>query len=115
GLRERSVREAFVVPEIEIGLRAIVGDEDFAVLERAHRARINVKIRIKLLESNLQAAAFEQTPDARCGDTFPQRRNHATGDKYIFRNYPSPTVCWIVSINSSTRLASSGVSTPKDS
>ena len=39
GARERGVGEALVVAEIEIGLGAIVGDENFAVLERAHGAR----------------------------------------------------------------------------
>ena len=32
------MREPLVVAEVEIGLRAVVGDVDFAVLERAHRA-----------------------------------------------------------------------------
>jgi hypothetical protein len=34
--------EALVVAEIEVGFGAVVGDEDFAVLIRAHRARIDV-------------------------------------------------------------------------
>ena len=38
--------EALVVPEIEVGLSPIVGDEHLAVLERVHRAGIDVKIRI---------------------------------------------------------------------
>ena len=37
--RERRVREALVVAQIEVGLGAVVGDEDLAVLERAHGAR----------------------------------------------------------------------------
>ena len=39
--------EALVVAEIEIGFRAVVGDEDLAVLVRAHRARIDVQIGIE--------------------------------------------------------------------
>jgi hypothetical protein len=45
-LRGAHTGEAFVVTEIEIGLSAIVRDEDFAVLIRAHRAGIDVEIRI---------------------------------------------------------------------
>ena len=48
-LREPGMREAFVVAQVEIGLRAVVGDEDFAVLERAHRAGVHVQVRIELL------------------------------------------------------------------
>ena len=44
--------EAFVVAEIEIGLGAVVGDEHFAVLIRAHRARIDVEIGIELAEAD---------------------------------------------------------------
>jgi hypothetical protein len=36
------------VAQIEIGLGAVVGDEHLAVLERRHRARIHVQIRVRL-------------------------------------------------------------------
>src|SRR5262249_58019128 len=36
---ERQSGEPLVVAEVEVGLGAVVGDEHFAVLERAHRAR----------------------------------------------------------------------------
>ena len=38
-LVEVGVQEPLVVPDVEVGLRAVVGDEDLAVLERVHRAR----------------------------------------------------------------------------
>ena len=38
-LRRRPAGEALVVAEVEVGLGAVVGDEDLAVLVRAHRAR----------------------------------------------------------------------------
>src|SRR2546423_15456349 len=42
------VGEALVMAEIQVCLGAILGDEDLAVLERAHRSRIDVDIRIEL-------------------------------------------------------------------
>ena len=42
------VHEALVVAEIEVGLGAVLGDEDLAVLERAHGARIHVDVGIEL-------------------------------------------------------------------
>ena len=49
GWREvERVREALVVAEVEVGLGAVVGDVDLAVLERAHRARVDVEVRVEL-------------------------------------------------------------------
>src|SRR5258705_9511277 len=57
------VREALVVPEVEIGLCAVFGDEDFAVLEGTHGAGIDVKVRIALLKGDFETATFEETTD----------------------------------------------------
>ena len=83
-LRELGVREALVVAQIEIRFRAIVGDEHFAVLERAHGAGIDVEVRIELLQRDAQPAAFEQTADGRRRDAFSERRNHAAGHEDVF-------------------------------
>jgi hypothetical protein len=39
--------EAFIVAEIEISLCAIIGDEHFTVLERTHRSRIHIDVRVE--------------------------------------------------------------------
>ena len=44
--------------QIEVGFGAVVGDEHFAVLIRAHRARVDIDVRVKLLRSHLIAPAF---------------------------------------------------------
>src|SRR5439155_20555721 len=56
--------ETLVMPEIEIGLRAVVGDVDFAVLIGAHRAGIDVEIGIELADSHLESARLEQCREA---------------------------------------------------
>ena len=48
--RERLVDEALVVAEVEIGLGAVVGDEDLAVLVRVHRPGVDVDVRVELLD-----------------------------------------------------------------
>ena len=53
--------EALVMAEVEIGLRAVVGDENFTVLKRAHRARIHVEVRIEFLQGDFETATFEET------------------------------------------------------
>ncbi|CAB4804840.1 unannotated protein [freshwater metagenome] len=47
--------------EIEIGFTAIVGDEHLSMLERIHRARIDVEVRIQLLHGDAQPTALQQT------------------------------------------------------
>ena len=63
--RRHLVRETFVVTQIEVCLRSVVGDVHLAVLERAHRARVDVDIRIELLEGDLVAVPLEQRADGR--------------------------------------------------
>ena len=48
GLAGRYAGEAFVVAEVEVGLGAVIRDEHFAVLARAHRSWVDVKIGVKL-------------------------------------------------------------------
>ncbi len=48
-LAEVFVDEALVVAQIEVGLGAILGDEDLAVLVRRHRAGIDVEIGVEFL------------------------------------------------------------------
>ena len=55
--------EAFVVAEVEVGLGAVVGDEDFAVLERTHRSGVDVEVGVELLERHAEAATFQQVGD----------------------------------------------------
>jgi hypothetical protein len=51
------------VAEVEIGLRAVLGDEHLTVLERAHRARIHVDVGVELLYLDPLAAAHEEAAD----------------------------------------------------
>ena len=73
--------EALVVAEVEVGLGAVVGDEDLAVLERRHRARIDVEIRIELDEGDFEAPRFEDRGEGRRSDALAQRGHHAAGDE----------------------------------
>ena len=48
--------------QIEIGLGAVFGDEDLAVLIWIHRAGIDVDIGVELLDRHADAAAFRSRP-----------------------------------------------------
>ena len=64
--RQRRMREPLVVPKVQIGFRAVVGHKNLAMLERRHRSRIDVQIRVKLHHVHAKTAALEQASD-RCG------------------------------------------------
>src|SRR5205823_4974362 len=76
-------REALVVPKIEVGLRAVVGDVHLAMLVRAHRARIDIDIWIELLQRHLVAVAFEQAADGRGREPFAERGDNAAGHEDV--------------------------------
>ena len=57
------VGEALVVAEVEIGLGAVLGDEHLAVLERAHRPRVDVDVGIELLQLDAEAAGDQKTTE----------------------------------------------------
>ena len=63
-LGQVDVEEALVVSDVEVGLGAIVGDEDFTVLERVHRSGIHVEIGIELLHHNAETACGEKIAEA---------------------------------------------------
>ena len=77
------INEALVVPEIEIRLRAVFGDEDFAMLVGVHRSRINVDVGIELEHGDAQAARFQEPPDRSRGNSLAQRGDHTAGDKNV--------------------------------
>jgi hypothetical protein len=49
---ESRVQEPFVVADVQVRLRAVVGDEDLTVLERVHGARVDIEVRIEFLHGN---------------------------------------------------------------
>ena len=88
------VDKTLVVSQIQIGLGAVIGHEHFAVLQRAHGARIHVHIGVQLLAGHLQAAAL-QKPSQRCSsNALAQTGDHAAGhkNKFCHKNIPSSVV-----------------------
>ena len=74
GAGRRPPGEALVMAEVEIGLGAVVGDEDFAVLIGRHRARIDVEIGVELAQPDLVAARLQQRAERRRSETLAQVR-----------------------------------------
>ena len=52
--------EAFVMAEVEVGLRAVVGDIDLAMLVGAHGPRVDIDIGVQLAQTHLVAARLQK-------------------------------------------------------
>ena len=61
--RKFGVSETFVMTQVEVSFSTIVGNENFAVLEGRHGARIHVQIWIEFHDVDSDPAALEQAPD----------------------------------------------------
>jgi hypothetical protein len=82
----RPAREALVVAEVEIGLGAVVGDEDLAVLIGRHRSGIDIEIGIELAQPHRIAARLQQRAERRRCETLAEGGDHAAGDEDVPRH-----------------------------
>ena len=73
------VGEPLVVAEVEVGLGAVLGHEHLAVLVGRHRARIDVDVRVELLQLDVEPARDEQAPDRSGGDSLAERGHDPAG------------------------------------
>ena len=85
-LGQRRVGEALVVPEVEVGLGAVVGHVHLAVLVRRHRPRIDVDVRVELLVRDLEAVRLEQEADRGARQPLSEARGHAAGHEDELRH-----------------------------
>ena len=86
GLARGHSREALIMSKIKIGFRPVVGDEHFAMLIGAHRARIDIQIGVEFTQANRVTTSLQERSKGRRRKPFPERRHHATGDEYIPRH-----------------------------
>lgn len=58
--------------EIQIGFRAVIGDEDLTVLVRAHGARVDIDVRVEFLNGDFVASVLQQSAQGCSSDAFAQ-------------------------------------------
>ena len=78
-----AVEEPLVVPDVEVGLGAVLGDEHLPVLERVHRPGVDVEVGIELLHRDLQPACRQQLSKAAGGQALAERRRNAATDEEV--------------------------------
>ncbi len=83
-LPEQGMGEPLIMAKVQVGLRAVIGHEHFAVLERVHGPGINVDVRVHLQEGHSKAPTFHQRAYTGRGQSFPQGGKDATCYEYEF-------------------------------
>ena len=83
------VDKAFIMPQVQVGLRAVLGHEYLAVLIGAHGAGVYIDIRVQLLGRHLQTAAFQKAAKRGRRDALAQAGHHAARHKNILRHFAS--------------------------
>ena len=81
--RQVHIQEAFVVADIQIGFCAVLSHEDLSVLERIHRAGIDIDVGIELLHDHMQPPGTKQPTQARGGQALAQRGHNAARDENV--------------------------------
>ena len=76
--------------QVEVGFRAVVGDEHLAVLKRVHGAGVDVDVGVELLDGDGQAPGLEQSAQRGCGQSFAEGGKHAAGDENILGFHAGP-------------------------
>ncbi len=88
----RGPHETLIMAEIQIGLRAVRGDENLPMLKRTHGAGIDVDVGIQLHHADLEAAGLENGTERCRGDALTERGNHAAGDENESIHSESPPI-----------------------
>lgn len=80
------IDKALVVAQVEVGFRAILGDEDFAVLIGVHGAGVDVEIGVEFLDGHRIAARLQKPAQRGGGDALPSDEVTPRLQRYI--EYP---------------------------
>ena len=67
--------------KVKVSLGAVVRDVHLAVLEWAHRARVDVDVRVEFDQGDLEPPGFESRGECGGGEPFPERRYNAAGNE----------------------------------
>ena len=82
--------ETLIMAKVKVGLGAVIGDEDFAMLKWAHRSRIDIQVRVQFQKRDLKSPRLKQTPNRGGGKTLTQRTDYTAGDKDVFGAHGPP-------------------------
>ena len=109
GLAGMDAGEAFVVAEVEVGFRPVVGDEDLAMLEGRHRAGIDIEVGVELAQPYREAARLKECPEGCRSEALAERRHDAAGDENVARHAKAPVTGFVGAIRGCDNRRITGV------
>jgi hypothetical protein len=74
----------FVMPKIQIGFGAVIGNKDLTMLKGIHGPRVNIDIRVQFLDGDPQPSAFHQSADGSSSQSLTQGRKNSTRNENEF-------------------------------
>ena len=82
--RQTLIDKTLIMSKVQVCLGTVVGYEYLTMLDRIHRSRVDIDIRIEFLHRYFVATRFQKSSEG-CGcDTFSQSGNNTSCYKYIF-------------------------------
>ena len=78
------IDKTLIVSKVKVCFYTIIRYKNLTVLDRIHRARIDIDIRIKFLHRYLVAACFQKTAEGCSGNAFSETGNNTACYKYVF-------------------------------
>ncbi len=66
------IGEPFIMAQVKIGFRTVIGDKHFTMLEGVHGSRVDIYIRIEFLNGHGQPPAFQKHSDGSRCQSFSQ-------------------------------------------
>ncbi len=84
---QADVNKTLIMSQVQVRFSAIIQHIHFTMLVRAHRAGVDIDIRIQLLHCNSIASFLQQQTQCSCCHPLPHGANHATRKKDIFRRH----------------------------
>ena len=82
--RKAFIHKTLVMSQIQVGFRAVVSDEDLAVLIGTHGTGVHIQVGVKLLVSHPEPPLLQKPPQRSGTNALSQAGHHTTGDKNIF-------------------------------
>ena len=77
------INKPFIMPQVQVCFRAVVGHKNFPVLDGVHGAGVHIDIGIEFLHGHLIPSCLQKSSQGRCRDPFSQAGHHASCHKYI--------------------------------
>ncbi len=78
--------------QIEVGFGTVVRNEHLAMLERAHRAGIDVEVGVKLAQPDRESPRLKERAKSGRGEPLAQRGHDTAGDEDVARHGNCPVI-----------------------